>query len=131
MFLVEHYEEVGRLWQLCGRDLSSAIHEAAGFCESTDALGRLTENWKQLAELDLDIAAMLYHGIDQVRIMMARDGEDVSPSDRAEHHVKEVLGMVAIAREKYPDAQVETLDELLDLGDKAIQDEIDNELGGP
>ena len=127
---MEHYEEVGRLWQCCGRDLSPAIHEAAGFCNSTEALDRLTESWKRLAELDLDIAAMLYHGIEQVRIMMAQHGEDVSPSDRAEHHLKEVLGMAAIAREKYPDAQIDTLEELLDLGEKAIHDEIDDELSG-
>jgi hypothetical protein len=127
---MDHYEELGDLWQRCGRDLSSAIHEAAGFCDSTEALDRLTENWKQLAELDLDVAAMLYHGIEQVQIVMARRGGDPSPSDRAEHHLKEVLGMATIAREKYPDAQVDTLEELLDLGDKAIQDEIDNEFGG-
>jgi hypothetical protein len=127
---MEHYEEVGHLWQRCGRDLSSAIHEAAGFCDHTEALDRLTENWKQLAELDLDIAAMLYHGIEQIQLMMAQRGQDVSPADRAEHHLKEVLGMAAIAREKYPDAQVDTLEDLLDLGDKAIQQEIDEELGG-
>ena len=127
---MEHYDEVGRLWHSCGRDLSAAIHEAAGFCDSTEALDRLAENWKQLAELDLDIAAMLYHGIEQVQIIMAQHGQKVSPADRADHHLKEVLGVVAIAREKYPDAQVTTLEELLDLGDKAIQGEIDDELDG-
>lgn len=128
---MEHYEEVGHLWHQCGRDLSSAIHEAAGFCASREALDRLTDNWRQLAELDLDIAAMLYHGVEQVLIMMARDGQDASPAERAGHHLKEVLGMVAIARERYPDAQVDTLDELLDLGDQAIRHEIDQELDRP
>ena len=127
---MEHYEEVGHLWQRCGRDLPAAMYEAAGFTDRTESLDRLTDNWTRLAELDPDIAAMLYHGLEQVRTVMALHGRDVSPARRAEHHLKEIMGMVSIARERYPDAQVNTLEELLDLGDKAIRKEIDDELGG-
>src|SRR5579875_3956330 len=125
---MEHYEEIGRVWQRCGRDLPAAIHAAAGFTDNTAALDRLTENWQRLAELDIDIAAMLYQGLERVRTAMARHGEDLSP---AEHDLKEIIGIVSIARVKYPDAQVNTLEELLDLGDAAIRKEIDDELDRP
>lgn len=117
----EHYEEVGQLWQRCGRDLPAAIYGAAGFADNAEALDRFTENWRRLAELDPDIAALIRHGLARIGSIMAHNGP-------AQHDHKEIVGMVSIAREKYPDAQVNTLEELLDLGDKAIRQEIDDEL---
>ena len=124
----EHYDEVDRLWRAVKRDLSSAIMEFAGF-QDGKALDRLAKNWDKLCELDLDVAGRLYHGVEQVHMRMARNDKPNSPADHQLRQMSELVGMATIAREKHPDADVKALGELLSLGEKSIQEEIDAETG--
>ena|SRR5882724_5155924 len=117
-------EPVARLWRAFRRDLSSAI------LHDNKALRRLEQTWNQLCTVDLGLAAYIYEGAEVIIMLMARHGQPDSPADYAIECMKagagEALGLAQIGREMNPDAEVQTLGDLMDLGKKAISDEIDN-----
>ena len=106
-------------------DLSSAIWAITRFgSNDRKPLEHFERNWDKLCDLDIEIAGALYHGVEQIQMAMARDGRVTEQQER-EH--REITGVIKIARDKHPDVKVETLSELIDLGERAIQDEIDDE----
>lgn len=125
----EHTEELNRLWRAIKRDLSSSILEFAGFKDG-NAFDRLMKNWDKFCDLNLDAAASIHHGIEQIEMAMARHGRPNSPSDHRLRQMSELVGLADIAREKYPDAPAETVRDLVGLAETAIADEIDKETGG-
>lgn len=125
----QHVEDIERLWRALRRDLGNAVLEMAGFLDSTTAINRFEKNWAKLCDLDLDVAAKLYHGIEEVSMTAARLGKSNSPAQHALRQMDEVPGMAEIARAKNPDVVVSTLGELIKLGEVSIRREIDADTG--
>ena len=88
-------------------------------------MGRLRKLGK-LVDLDVAAAAHLHHGFEQIDMMMVQDGRVTN-----HHHGewREILGLAEIARQRHPDANVETVGDLIALGEESIRDEIDTETG--
>ena len=121
----QHRDEVERLVQAFGRDLSGAVFEMAGATQDHKAWDRLVSTWKQLCDLDLGVAARLYHGVEAVQTWLAQDGR---ASEHRRRGLDEMLDMARLAHEQHPDADVENLGKLVDLGNKAAgRDEVDRE----
>lgn len=120
-------DELERLWRALRRDLANAVLEMSGFREGTVAVDRFEKNWVKLCDLDLDIAANLYHGIDQIHMLAGRLGKPNSPADHALRKLKEIVGLAGIGREQNPNAEVRTVGELVALGEQAVRDEVDSE----
>jgi hypothetical protein len=55
---------------------------------------------------------------------LGRHGRPNSPADEHQRGLRELANMATFARESYPDAKVETLGDLIELGEKAIQEEV-------
>ncbi|MGH3484750.1 MAG: hypothetical protein ACRDPQ_16145 [Nocardioidaceae bacterium] len=121
-----HWDEVERLWRLCRRDLGAAIKEMAGYQDGR-AWDRLVKNWKALCDLDLDVAAALYHGIEQVQMAMSKNGV----TEHRHAQMRGTLGVLEIGRQANPDAETQTVGELYDLGKRAISDDIDHMTDAP
>lgn len=120
----QHRDEVERLVQAFGRDLSGAVFEMAGATQDHKAWDRLEATWTQLCDLDLGVAARLYHGVEEVQNWLAQDGR---ASEHRRRGLDEMLDMARLAREQHPDAEVENLSERVDLGNQAVRDEVDRE----
>ena len=120
----QHRDEVELLVRAFGRDLSGAVFEMAGATQDHEAWDRLVSTWLQLCDLDLGVAARLYHGVEEVQMWLAHDGR---ASEHRRRGLDEMLDMARLAREQHPDAEVENLGELVDLGNKAVRDEVDQE----
>lgn len=120
-------DEIERLWRAFRRDLSTTILLFGGFTDDRKAADRLTKNWARLCELDLDIAALIHHGVEQVSCITGRIGEPNSPSEHHLRGLQELVGMATIARDANPDAEVETLGELVALGEKEIQRQVEGD----
>ena len=125
----QHAAETERLWQQIRRDLNSAILFMSGASAADDPspVARLDKNWLKLCEHDLDFAAAIHHGLEQIEGIMARRGKPTSPSDHRLRSLAEVAGLAEIARERYPDAGDLTVGELVRLAQDAIAAEIDDE----
>ena len=95
----------------------------AGATQDHKAWDRLMSTWTQLCDLDLGVAARLYHGVEAVQTWLAHDGR---ASEHRRHGLDEMLDMSRLAHEQHPDAEVENLAELVDLGN-AGRDEVDRE----
>jgi hypothetical protein len=122
----DHCEEAERLWRAFRRDLSASILELAGFRDG-NALSRLQNTWERICDADLNIAAALYHGVSEVSGMMGRYGEPNSPADHHLRQLQELTGLVTIAREANPSIRVETVGELLSLGEEEIRRQVDDD----
>lgn len=126
-----HYAEVNRLWRAVKRDFFVAVERVGGL-NTTDPrhtrLKRLQRNWEALCELDVDIAASLYHGLNELAMSFARHGQVNSPMDRHSQQLDELVGIIKIGREANPDAVVTTAGELYKLGEEAIRREIEDGL---
>ena len=127
----QHWDEVDHLWRAVRRDLGSAILCCAGYRDGQAPINRLTGNWDRLCDLDIDAAASIYHGIEQIYIAMARMNEPNSPSEHRLRQLQELAGMAAIGRDQHPEAEVTTLGGLVSLGDEAIRKELDDVFGPP
>ena len=121
-------EEIGRLWSAFRRNLTGAILEFMG-AQDGKASERLDKAWARLCEMDLDVAANIYHGVEQVYMLMARHDQPYSPADHHMRQLGELAELVRIGREANPDAEVRTVGELMDLGEKEIQRQVDDETG--
>lgn len=128
----DHWDQVDRLWTAVRRDMSPVILSSAGVI-STDASDqawkRFSRNWAKLCELDLSVATSLYHGVEQMHMAMARRNQPFSPSAQQIANMRELVGLATIARQANPDAETETLGELLALGEQAITADIDRQTG--
>lgn len=122
----EHYEELDRLWRGITRELSSSILEFAGVKDGK-ASERLMAKWKELCDHDLDMAAQLYHGIEQIHTAMGLRGKPNSPDEHRMRQLNEIVGMAEIAREKHPEAKADTLNDLMSIADESVRNEIDAE----
>jgi hypothetical protein len=120
-------EDSERVWRALRRDLGGAILYAAGLSNDARAMSRFNKNWDMLCEHDLGIAGRLYHGLEQLQIRMSRDGEPNNPVDWRLGQMREVLGMVELARERYPGVEGETVGDLVRLVEESIRAEIDEE----
>jgi len=126
----KHLEDRERLWEALEGDLSPAILEMAGHPDEGGAVNRLVETWDKLCDLDLDLAASLYHGVEEIYMMMGKSGAPNSPADHRVRRMDEIVGLIKIAREKHPDAKTKTVGELVDLAEDTIRGEIDDETEG-
>jgi hypothetical protein len=127
-----HWVEVNRLWGAIKRDYLAAVEIMAGFRPLDDAAQarskRIRRNWDGLCDLDIDVAARLHHGFEQMWMGLSRRG---NPNDPVEHHMrqlKEVVGIATIGRDANPDTDVGTLGELIQMGEDAIRKQIDDDL---
>lgn len=123
----DHRVEVDRLWRALRRDLSASILELAGAKDSHAALGRLQKTWERLCDTDLNAAAAIYHGVSEISALMARWGEPNSPADHHLRQFEELTGIVAIAAAANPGVKVETVGELLALGEAEIRRQVDDD----
>lgn len=124
----QHWEDVDRLWRALRRDLGTAILEGAGVRDG-QTLVRILSTWERLCEVDLDVAAGIYHGMQQITMAMARHGQVNSPSAHHLGQLSEQVGLAEIGRAKHPEAGAETVGDLIALGEVAIRSEIDAETG--
>jgi hypothetical protein len=119
-----------QLWRAVKRDVLRMVEDCSGLFVSVHdgtprdggkAGKRLERNWMALCRKNPDVAAQLYHGFEQLQLLLSE-----SPaSERYQQQLGELLGVVKIGREANPDVQVETLGELVDLGEEAIRGEVD------
>lgn len=125
-------EQTERLWRAFRRDLSGAILEWTGFEDGVagKAIDRLAKTWERLCETNIDVAARILHGVEQIDLMMARNGKPNSPMDHRLRQMQEVVGVATIARDANPDAETETLGDLMRLGDEEIRRQVDEETDG-
>jgi hypothetical protein len=127
----DEYEDLFRAVKAWRRDLAMAVLSFTGVFSSPSydkAWPRLHKNWQRICELDLDLAAKLTHGMNQVAAMMDHTNEPNSPVNHRHGMLREYVGMAEFARDRHPDAPTETVGELIDLAIKTIQKEIDEDL---
>lgn len=133
------WAETDRLWRAIKRDLFPVIEAYAGFRYPNDTDEKVTErltkratrlqqNWEALCRVDLDVATGILHGIEQATWNFPRHGEPYSPGDQANREMDELVGLVTKGREANPETKVETVGELVDLGEQAIRREVEEDL---
>ncbi|MDP9335234.1 MAG: hypothetical protein M3Q30_18280 [Actinomycetota bacterium] len=126
----DHWVEVERLWRAIKRDVLFVVELSAGFQKLDDAANkraqRLSRNWRHLCELDMDIAAAFAHGFREMSMIASTDGV----WERTHQKMNEVIELARIGREANPDAEVQTLGELVELAEEAIRREINDDLDG-
>ena len=69
----------------------------------------------------------LYHGVSEISALMARWGQPDSPADHHLRQFEELTGIVAIAAAANPGVKVETVGELLALGEAEIRRQVDDD----
>ena len=129
-----HRREVERLWRAVRRDYFSSLEIVAGIAAfEPDRLRRFERNWEKLCHLDINTAACLTHGFAEMNEMIQQKADGPNgPDERLSQWMSEMKGVAEIGRAANPDADVHTLGEIIELGEAAIEAEVervDDELG--
>jgi hypothetical protein len=70
------WDELERLWRAVRRDVFFEIEAAAGFHPLGESQlkrsRRLNRNWRRFAELDIDLASRLAHGLREVALLFSQ-----------------------------------------------------------
>jgi len=122
----ERADEIERLWRAVKRDYFGVVVDVAGLRTFDQRrFERLRRNWIDLCKLDGDLAAHLAHGFEEVDEIIQRPGGVEAPFDRNTRTMAELVGVARIGRHANPDADVQTLGELVQLGEEVIAQELE------
>ncbi len=122
----ERRREADKLWAAVKRDYFVAVETVAGMRrdEGDARWARLLRNWRALCSLDIDVARQLVHGLREVSLVF--DADHRGPADGHLQQLDEMLGTGDGGRAAN-DAEVETIREVHQLAEDALQRRIDED----
>lgn len=126
----DHLEEVKRLREAFKRDRGAWILEAARGQENGDAAKRLDATMKRLREVDTELISEMNRLTEQAHSAGRHIGDPRSPEAAITGSLREMIGLGRIGYEANPDAEVETLGEILRLGEQEIRRQVDEDTSG-
>jgi hypothetical protein len=129
--------EADRLWRAVKRDALFIVEGCSGAIrrpgqtseQATDELNarsrRFDRNWRALCDVNLNLATVLVHGFEELYLQVNR--ADPRTAECRDQMWSDAIAEVEFARAANPDAEVETIGELLALGDQALRNVVDDE----